>query len=109
MAVRSFYIYNYANKRKLIQTGKDIENVWVEIYSGDEIVRCKYSDGTEENFDAAKVFGEPRFISYFDGDYYVENRLVEWAAFNKTPRNYEALSYKRQKEFWNDGNDEEEE
>ena len=108
MAVRSFYIYNYTNKRKLIQTGKDIVNVWVEIYSGDEIVRCKYSDGTEENFDAAKVFGEPRFISYLDGSYYVENRLEEWAAFNKTSRN-DTLSYKRQREFWNDGNDEEEE
>lgn len=108
MAVRSFYIYNYANKRKLIQTGKDIVGVWVEIYSGDEIVRCKYSDGTEENFDSAKVFNSPRFISDFDGSYYVENKLEEWAAFNKTPRN-DTLSYKRQKEFWNDGNDEEKE
>ena len=109
MAVRSFYIYNYANKRKLIQTGKDIVAVWVEIYSGDEVVSCGYSDSTVEKFDSAKVFNSPRFISYFDGFYYVEDRLEEWAAFNKTRRNYEALSYKRRKEFWNDGNDEEEE
>lgn len=107
MAVRSFYIYNYANKRKLIQTGKDIIAVWVAICSGDEVVSCAYSDGTVEEFDSAKVFNSPRFISYLDGSYYVENRLEEWAAFNKTPRDYEALSYKRQKEFWNDGYDEE--
>ena len=109
MAVRSFYIYNYANKRKLIQTGKDIMNVWVEIYSGDEIVRCKYSDGTEENFDAAKVFGDPRVVNDFDGAYFVGNRLVEWAAFNKTSRKPEILSYKRKYEFFLDGNDEDEE
>ena len=109
MAVRSFYIYNYANKRKLIQTGKDIVYVWIEICSGDEIVRCKYSDGTEEIFDAAKIFGDPRTITYFDGSYYVKNRLVEWAAFNKTSRYPEILSYKRQKEFFRDGNEEKEE
>lgn len=106
MAVRSFYIYNYANKRKLIQTGKDIAAVWVEIYSGDEIVSCEYSDGTVEDFDSAKVFGEPRVFSDFDGFYYVENKLEEWAAFNKTSRN-DTLSYKRKREFWYDGYDEE--
>lgn len=108
MAVRSFYIYNYANKRKLIQTGKDIISVWVEIYSGDEVVSCEYSDGTVEDFDSAKVFGDPRVFSDFDGFYYVENKLEEWAAFNKTSRN-DTLSYKRKIEFWNDGNNEEEE
>ena len=102
MAVRSFYIYNYANKRKLIQTGKDIVSVWVAIYSGDEVVRCEYSDGTVEEFDSAKVFNDPRVTSDFDGSYYIENKLEEWAAFNKTSRN-DTLSYKRQREFWNDG------
>lgn len=87
-------IYDYANKAVEIKIkDKPIEEIFIEIKSGDEIVTIYYKDGTRDRFDSSNC----RITGYDDGAYVVTGENIEkW--LNYQPKGL-TFSYNRQRFF----------
>lgn len=91
-----FNIYNYADQPVEIETqNKPIEEIFVQILSGDETIIVTYADGSEDDFDA----DDTRITSYDDGFYVVtKQHLKEWMNW-KPQKGEKCYSYHRQRQF----------
>lgn len=91
-----FNIYDYADQPIEIETqDKPIEEIFVQILSGDETIVVTYADDDEDEFDSAN----DRIESYNDGFYIVTKEFLdEW--MNWKPQEGETCySYRRQRQF----------
>lgn len=91
-----FNIYDYADQPIEIETqDKPIEEIFVQILSGDETIVVTYADDDEDEFDSANN----RIESYNDGFYIVTKEFLdEW--MNWKPQEGETCySYHRQRQF----------
>lgn len=91
-----FNIYDYADQPIEIETqDKPIEEIFVQILSGDETIVVIYADDDEDEFDSAN----DRIESYNDGFYIVTKEFLdEW--MNWKPQEGETCySYHRQRQF----------
>lgn len=91
-----FNIYDYADQPIEIETqDKPIEEIFVQILSGDETIVVTYADDDEDEFDSSN----DRIESYNDGFYIVTKEFLdEW--MNWKPQEGETCySYRRQRQF----------
>lgn len=91
-----FNIYDYANRPVEIETqNKPIKEIFVRIFSGDEVIVVTYVDNDEDEFDSSNE----RIESYLDGFYTVtKQRLKKWMNW-KPHRDAKYYSYCRQRQF----------
>lgn len=91
-----FNIYDYADQPVEIETqNKPIEEIFVQILSGDETIVVTYADNDEDEFDSSN----DRITSYNDGFYVVSKQhLNEWMNW-KPQKGEKCYSYHRQRQF----------
>ena len=79
-----FNIYNFNNEATEVDTGdKEIQRLYVQVLTWDEVVTVEYNDGVRETFDSS----DNRFVDFVEGFYIVEqNCLQDW--INYVPTNY---------------------
>ena len=57
----------------------DVDNLYVRVVTGDEIVTAHMKDGSEHTFDADVLSGYGRQTDYYDGDYGIHSEdFDEW-------------------------------
>lgn len=80
-----FNIYNFNNEATEVDTGdKEIQRLYVQVLTWDEVVTVEYNDGTRETFDSSNN----RFVDFVEGFYIVEqNCLQDW--INYVPTDYD--------------------
>jgi len=80
-----FNIYNFNNEATEVDTGDmEIQRLYVQVLTWDEVVTVEYNDGTRETFDSSNN----RFVDFVEGFYIVEqNCLQDW--INYVPTDYD--------------------
>lgn len=76
---------NYADE--LFDTGikfDDVDQLFVTIITGDEIISVMLNDGTIKEFDSAALGNNPRCKDYYDGQYVVSRPELEAWSKRKT-------------------------
>lgn len=91
-----FNIYNYADEPIEIEAqDKSIDEIFVQIFSGDETIIIIYADNDKDEFDSSN----DRIASYDDGFYLVSKQhLDEWMNW-KPQKDERCYSYHRQRQF----------
>ena len=91
-------IYDYCNKSTdiVIPDDKQIESIFVTIYSGDETGIIKLTDGSFIEFDAS----DNRIMTFDDGSYIVKGtkNINAWIKFIANNMD-DTMSYERQRRF----------
>lgn len=86
-------IYDYKNSPQQFPL-KDVEisSIFVTVMSGDEVVKIKYSDNSEEIFDSSIH----RELDFMDCEYEVTKEMIgEWLNYIKKPNDPLEFSYAR--------------
>lgn len=88
-------IYDYAsNPVSITLPDKEIEEIFVCVESGDEIVHITFSDGERETYDSS----DSRIVPFDDWCYSVTGQMIKkWMDFQPTPG--KTASYERKRWF----------